>query len=89
MTKLRVGIIGLGVGESHIQGYEKHPSCEVVKICDFNEEVLHAVGNRHPQKTLTPDSKEITSDPEIDIVSIASYDNYHRCLLYTSDAADE
>ena len=37
MTKLRVGIIGLGVGESHIQGYEKHPSCEVVKICDFNE----------------------------------------------------
>ena len=78
MEKLKVGIIGLGVGESHIKGYENHPLCFVKKICDLNNETLQKVGSRYKGKLLTIDPDDIICDPDIDIVSIASYDNYHK-----------
>ena len=34
---LRVGIIGLGVGEQHIAGYEAHPAARVTALCDMDE----------------------------------------------------
>ena len=34
---MKAGIIGFGVGEQHINGYQKS-GIEVVAICDFNEE---------------------------------------------------
>jgi|MEHZ01.5.fsa_nt_MEHZ011523765.1_5 predicted dehydrogenase len=76
-TNLTAGVIGLGVGECHIIGYDNHASCSVTKICDFNKEVLENVAKRHEGKLFTTDPMEIISDPEIDIVSIASYDEYH------------
>ena len=33
MNKLRIGIIGLGIGRSHIRGYQSHPNAEVVCHC--------------------------------------------------------
>jgi len=77
MTKIRAGIIGLGVGEKHIQGYQLHERCEVVALCDFSEDKLSTFGKRYPHMKITKDSNEILRDPTIDIISIASYDNYH------------
>ena len=78
MPKFTVGVIGLGVGESHIEGYESHPNCSVTKLCDINKDVLDAVGEMHPEKLLTQDADNVIYDPDIDIVSIASYDDAHR-----------
>ncbi len=39
MKSLRAGIIGLGVSEGHIAGYQSHPACEVVALCDFSDEI--------------------------------------------------
>ena len=75
--KLKVGIIGLGVGESHILGYRAHPECEVALICDLSKEKLSEVHGRYSNLVATTDPDEILNDPEIDIVSIASYDSYH------------
>ena len=77
MTRLRAGIIGLGVGEQHIAGYESHPECEVVSICDIDSEKLSAVGARHPRLRCLADPSELLADPAIDVVSIASYDDAH------------
>ena len=74
---MRAGIIGLGVGEKHIESYQGHPQCEVVALCDFSEEKISMVKNRYPGLKLTKKAEEILDDPEIDIVSIASFDNYH------------
>ena len=74
---LSVGIIGLGVGEQHINGYSSHPSCTISKICDFDENKLIEVSNKYPNLVTTLDPEEILEDPSIDIVSIASYDNHH------------
>lgn len=77
MKKLKVGIIGLGVGEAHMEGYLKHPSCEVKTVCDLSKEKLEKVKKKHPSIYLTHNDKELLEDPEIDVISIASYDNDH------------
>ncbi len=75
--KLRVGIIGLGVGEAHIEGYQSHSACEVAALCDFNEEKLSQARRKYPGLRLTKEANDILQDPEVNVVSIASYDNYH------------
>lgn len=75
--KLKAGIIGLGVGESHITGYAAHPDCEVVALCDLSDEKLAMAKNKYPHMKITKHTNEILEDPGIDVVSIASYDNYH------------
>lgn len=77
MTPLKAGIIGLGVGEQHISGYQSHPDCKVVALCDFSGEKLTLAKKKYPELRLTCQTDELLEDPEIDIVSIASFDNYH------------
>jgi predicted dehydrogenase len=74
---LNAGVIGLGVGERHISGYEADPRCRVVALCDRNPTKLADVASRHPGRKLTTDADDILNDPSIGIVSIASYDNVH------------
>jgi len=76
-TKINAAVIGLGVGEKHIEGYANHPDCNVTAICDFSEEKLHDVKLKYPGLIYTTEADEIINNPDIDVVSIASYDNYH------------
>ena len=46
--KLKAGIIGLGVGESHIEGYQAHPQCEVTHLCDLSESKLNEARKKYP-----------------------------------------
>lgn len=75
---IRIGIIGLGVGEAHIAGYEAHPECHVVALCDFAEEKLAMAREKYPGKQCTANANDILDDPSIDVVSIASFDSYHH-----------
>lgn len=74
---LKVGVIGLGVGEQHISGYQRHPACEVAALCDLSGEKLDKMRKDYPGCYFTKRADDILDNPEIDIVSIASYDNYH------------
>jgi predicted dehydrogenase len=76
--KLNVGIIGLGVGESHIDGYLKHESCRIITLCDFDETVYKNAKKKYPDYKIVKDANEIIEDPDVDVVSIASWDNYHH-----------
>ena len=38
MTKLRVGVIGLGMGWTHLADYMKNPAVEVVAVADRRED---------------------------------------------------
>jgi len=74
---LKVGIIGLGVGERHIAGYQQDARCQVVALCDFNKTKLLEVGARNPNITLYEDAESVLCNPDINIVSIASFDTFH------------
>jgi predicted dehydrogenase len=74
---LKAGVIGLGIGERHIIGYLLDSRCKVKTICDFDLSKLQEVGSRYPDCKLTLNAHEILEDPEIDVISIASFDNFH------------
>lgn len=78
MTKrLRAGIIGLGVGEAHIEGY-RAAGVEVAALCDLDAAKLGTVACSYPSVTSTYlNADDLLADPELDVVSIASYDESH------------
>lgn len=77
MKRLRVGIVGLGVGEQHLISYRAQPEVEVAAICDLDPERLRAVGEAHGVAARYTDYRRLTEDPELDMVSICSYDDGH------------
>lgn len=76
MSTLRAGVIGLGVGEQHIRGYAD-AGCEVAVICDFDENRLAEVAARNPGPRTTTHPEEVLAD-DLDVVSIATWDNFHH-----------
>jgi predicted dehydrogenase len=77
MTVLGVGVIGLGVGERHLASYRRIPECDVVALCDIDEQRLAEVGKRFDIPARYTDYRKITEHPDIDVVSICSYDDVH------------
>ena len=79
MTRiLNAGVIGLGVGARHVPGYEAGGRARVVALCDFDAAKRQEVGAQYPGRRMTADAGDILNDPNIEIVSIASFDNHHR-----------
>src|SRR5690606_36618136 len=74
---VRAGIIGLGVGEQHIAGYRAHPEAEVVALCDVDEAKRAMARERYPGLHVTADPLEVLTAEDIDVVSVASYDDAH------------
>lgn len=77
MRTLRAAVIGLGVGEQHLAAYQNHPGVEVVALCDMDPAKLALAAERHPEIRRTADADELLGDPDIDVVSVASYDDAH------------
>ncbi len=44
--RIRVAVVGLHFGSDFVPIYQSHPDVERVAICDLNEPLLHAVGER-------------------------------------------
>ncbi|QCO19887.1 gfo/Idh/MocA family oxidoreductase (plasmid) [Azospirillum brasilense] len=84
VTFLKAAVIGLGVGEQHIEGFERHSACRVTVLCDIDHDRLAAVGARHPGRSLVSDPGQVLCDPNIDVVSIASYDDAHFQQVVTA-----
>ena len=77
MDKLNVGVIGFGVGLYHAKAYENHPFCNLVSLCDFDNEKFESAKALFPSVSVTKNADDILENKDLDIVSIASFDNYH------------
>jgi predicted dehydrogenase len=77
MPKLGVGIIGLGVGEQHIEGVLRKNDCEVTLLCDFDLSKRNLAKQKYPEIKIVESAEDLIQDPAVDVVSIASYDNFH------------
>lgn len=77
--KLRCGIVGLGIGKRrHIEGYRIHPDAEVVAIADINPERIQDVGEAYGIKGRYTTLTDMLNNEDIDIVSIATPNNFHK-----------
>ena len=77
MKKLKTGVIGLGVGEQHVKAYLRNPHCTVRRVCDLSEEKLAEAQKNFFGIPVTKHSRDVISDPDIDLISVASYDDAH------------
>lgn len=86
---LNVGIIGLGVGEQHIAGYRAHPETQVTALCDIDPEKQAMAREKYPDIAFYEDADAVLSDPQIQVVSIASYDDVHAAQILKALAHDK
>jgi len=74
----------MGVGERHASFYERFKHTNLVKIFDKDPKKMILIKKKFPLAKLVKNENEIFKDPEIDLVSIASYDNYHYSQIIKS-----
>ena len=84
MAELRAGVIGLGVGEAHIRSYQAIPGIKLAAICDLDPDRLSDIGGHYDIAGRHTDYRHITEDPDIDVVSICSYDDCHAEQLISA-----
>lgn len=81
MNRLAVGVIGLGVGEQHLEAFARHRDCTIAAICDVDPAKLAEVSARRPGFRTTRNPDDVLGDPEIDVVAVASWDDAHHAQI--------
>ena len=77
MQALRLGIAGLGVASTlFLPGVEAYPEARVVAAADRRPEALAAFAARYGGRTYG-DVADLCADPEVDVVWIATPNQYH------------
>ncbi len=76
-STIRVGIVGLGVGERHAASYRRTPGVALQAVCDIDPGRLADVADQLGVVERHGDFHHITEHPDIDVVSICSYDDAH------------
>ncbi|MEW6754912.1 MAG: Gfo/Idh/MocA family oxidoreductase [Candidatus Latescibacterota bacterium] len=78
--KLRVGVVGLGMGRVHARGYASHPQAELVALCDVDEARLKEVAAELNVKKTYTDASRMFREARLDAVSIATPNKFHAPL---------
>ncbi len=89
MSKLKIAIIGVGnISECHISGYKNNPNTELYAFCDINAERVKAKGEKHGVTRLYTDLDKMLAElPEIDAVSVCTWNNGHaECTIKALEA---
>lgn len=85
MSKLKVGIIGVGnIVRFHMPGWAKSEHAEVVAAADVNEKVLKNWGEKNNINKLYTNPFDLINDIDIDIIDICAPNNYHSDLVIQS-----
>ncbi len=81
--KLRVGVIGAGVGAAlHIVGFQSCPEAEVVAVCGRTEGKVKAVAERFGIPETVSDFRDLL--PNVDVVSVATPNVSHYPMVMAS-----
>ena len=78
--RLRVGVIGLGIGRSHIEGWRQHPQVDVVAIVDSDATRLDQVGDQYGIATRYTSAAQMLANERLDIISICTPNKFHKEL---------
>lgn len=79
-AKIRMGVVGLGgISNVHIPGILNSKDAELIAICDTNEELLRAVGDKYgiPSERRFVDFEQLVHAEYVDAVSICTPNFLH------------
>lgn len=78
MRTLNVAVVGAGIyGKNHLDAYTVNPNVNLVAVCDLNKAITDKVAEEYGVKTYN-DIDEMLENEEIDAVSVATPDPYHK-----------
>jgi predicted dehydrogenase len=76
--KIRIGVIGAGsISEMHFSSYSKNPDAVLTAVCDLKEERAKAKAEKYNIPNIYTDYHELLANPDIDAVSICTWNNSH------------
>lgn len=75
--KINAAIIGTGIGTKHFEAIEGYRNSKVSIICEKDKKKIFKLRKLYPEIKITNDENKIFLDKKINLVSIASYDNFH------------
>ena len=75
--KIKAGVIGLGVGAHHAKILSLHSKTDLVWLCDYDKKKLKDVSSKFVGVKITQNPNDIFLDPNLDLICIASYDEFH------------
>lgn len=78
--KLKCAVVGLGIGQMHVDQYQHCPDAELVAICDIDPVRLHAVGDKFHVDKRYESITEMLAAEKPDVVSIAVPNHLHKPL---------
>lgn len=82
---LKVGVIGGGsISAFHIKPYMDNVEVELVALCDKNAERLASAGELYGVSGLYSNYEDLLENPEIDAVSICTWNNTHAEIAIAS-----
>jgi predicted dehydrogenase len=85
--RLRVGIVGLGIGRSHIEGWRQHAQVDVVAIADADPARLALVGEHYEIAQRHGSAEAMFATEKLDVVSICTPNKFHKELAMAAFAA--
>lgn len=78
MSKVKVGVIGAGsISAVHFDAYVNNAEVDLVAVCDLNRERAEQKAEQYGARKVFTDYKELLADPEIDAVSICTWNDTH------------
>ena len=75
--KLNCAVIGMGVGEKHAIFYSNYNKTKLLKVFEKDKNKVQKLKTKYPKINFVKKENDIFKNPKIDLISIASYDNYH------------
>lgn len=85
--KIRVGVIGLGLGRHHLAGYHDAPDVEIAALADLDRPLLEKCGDEYSVEKRFTDYKALLACDEIDGVSVALPNWLHKPVTLAALAA--
>ncbi len=76
-SKVRLGVIGVGIGRWHVESYQKVPGAEVLALCDADPVRLAAVQSQLGVRRAYERVEQILADPDVDAVSVCLPNHLH------------
>ena len=92
--KLRVGVIGAGrwSKRAHLPGFQRSPYCDVVAICDLNEDLAKDAAARFNIESVYKDYESLLARQDIDVIDVCTRggigekDNHERLAFAAVEA---
>lgn len=75
--KLGVAVVGLGIGEKHARAYLETGCCRLRWLYDLDSEKARSLSAALEAGAVAASYEAILEDPEVQVVSIASFDDAH------------